>query len=90
MNFSQITKLQKEYGYTVIQDGINSGHVWKMEGSQGREAMRCITEGSCMLPMIAHKDYYGNILPARQQLKAGTKGTFQNSVRFWTDFEENG
>jgi len=39
LNYSRITKLQKENGFSEMQNLINSGTVWKMEGAMGRKAM---------------------------------------------------
>lgn len=36
LTFLQITKLQKAYGVSGMQDSINNGQCWKMEGSAGR------------------------------------------------------
>jgi len=87
MNFKSITRLQKEYGFKEMQDMINSGQAWKMEGSYGREAMRLLESGACMLPTKTHYDYYGNPIPNRLHLVKGTKGTYQNSVKFWEGVE---
>jgi hypothetical protein len=84
MNHKKITGLQKAYGFTAMQNLINSGTAWKLEGSVGREAMSLLESGACMLPKVAHSDYYGNRVPSRDDLKKGTKGTYQNSVDFWT------
>ena len=87
MNIQTIKKLQAEHGATELQDLINSGTAWKPEGFTGRSAMDALRSGACMLPTEAHYDYYGNKVPARTELKAGTKGTFQNSKRFYTELE---
>jgi len=83
LTFNEITKLQKQYGLTELQDYINSGLAWKLEGSYGRTAMSSLEDGACMLPMEQHKDYYGSTVPSRNDLKAGTKGTLGNSQEFW-------
>ena len=88
MTIERIEELQKEYGYSNMQNLINSGECWKMEGSMGRAAMGCLETGACMLPDEEYQDFYGNTVPARSQLKEGTKGTFQNSVNFWSGVEE--
>ena len=85
MNIKTIAKLQKETGVSELQGWINSGVAWKMEGSVGRAAMDAITSGACMLPKQAHFDYYGNRIPSRDELKEGTKGTYQNAVKFWSE-----
>lgn len=83
LTFNQIKKLQSEYGLTNMQDSINSGLCWKMEGSVGRSAMDCLENGLCMLPLYPRIDAYGSKVPPRNVLKAGSKGTFQNSQTFW-------
>lgn len=86
LTFSQITKLQKTYGYYELQENINSGLCWLLEGSYGRAAMDALESGLCMLPLKQRIDYYGNRVPSRNMLKPNTKGTFKNSQRFWTKF----
>lgn len=88
MNFNSIKKLQKIYGFKEMQDMINSGQAWKMEGSYGREAMRLLESGACMLPKVKRLDYYGNLVPSRDVLQEGTKGTFKNSQTFWQGVED--
>lgn len=85
MHYSKIKSLQKEYGFKDTQDSIDSGMCWKMEGSVGRHAMELINSGACMLPKVIRYDAYGNRVPSRDMLKDGSKGTFKNSVKFWTD-----
>ena len=90
MNFQRIKSLQKEYGFDTYQELINSGHAWSLEGSVGRSCMRTLESGACMLPKHSKVNAYGGYVPSRDDLKKGTKGTFQNSVRFWSDVELNG
>jgi hypothetical protein len=82
MNYHSIKKLQKEHGFDSIQNLINTGEAWKLEGSVGREAMRLLESGACMLPKKPHRDYYGNRIPSRDELKPGTKGAFNNVPSF--------
>jgi len=86
LNYSRITKLQKDSGFSEMQNLINSGTVWKMEGSMGREAMEYLRLGACMLPKKTFKDYYGNTIPSREHLRNGTLGTFQNSVNYYANY----
>lgn len=88
MNLERITELQKENGLEDIQEKINSGLVWKLEGSYGRTAMSLLESGACLLPTESHNDYYGNRVPSRDDLQDGTKGTLQNSINFWEKVEE--
>jgi hypothetical protein len=81
--FKQIQALQKQYKVTGVQEGITSGQCWHMEGAQGRFASECLTNGVCVLPTVQIKDYYGNTVPSRNDLKPGTKGTLGNACNFW-------
>lgn len=83
LTLKAIEKLQKAYGFDKMQNHINTGMCWKLEGSVGREAMALLDSGACMLPKEFHTDYYGNKVPSRDVLKEGTKGTFKNSQTFW-------
>lgn len=82
-NLKQVNSLQKQYGYYQYQKLINSGQIWKFEGSIGREAMSLLKIGICYLPLKATFDYYNNRIPSRLELKEGTKGTKTNSIIFW-------
>lgn len=85
MNIQTIRSFQKEQGYAEMQSLIDSGMAWKMEGAIGRSAMDMLRCGACMLPLARHTDYYGNVIPSRNDLKKGTMGTYQNAVRFFTE-----
>ena len=89
MNYNTIKKLQKVHGYSSMQSIINDGSVWHLEGSMGRYAMELIQCGACMLPKKAYRDFYGNRIPSRDELKDGTKGTYKNSVRFYENVNDN-
>jgi len=54
---------------------INSGQAWTLEGSVGRYAMDLINNGYCYLGLKGHKDYWGNYVPGRYEVKPGTKGS---------------
>ncbi len=84
LTIERITELQKQYGVTKTQEGINSGDIWKWEGSVGRFAMDCIENGICLLPEEITFDYYGNRLPTRTDVKENTKGSLGNAQAFWT------
>jgi hypothetical protein len=58
------------------QELINSGMAWKLEGSIGRQCMAAIESGHAMLGRDDHRDYWGNHVPSRDQVKPGTKGSF--------------
>lgn len=58
-----------------MQALIDSGDVWLLEGAMGREAMAMIEAGMCMLGEEGHRDYWGNYVPSRHEVQAGTKGS---------------
>lgn len=59
----------------AIQPMIDSGAIWRMEGSAGREAMGLITAGYCVLGPERTTDYYGNVIGSRFDVVDGTKGS---------------
>lgn len=61
---------------TAMQKAINDGTIWRLQGSAGRAAMAALESGVCMLGKRPTADYYGNRIPSRDMLVAGTKGTF--------------
>lgn len=60
-----------------MQRAINSGMAWRLQGSYGRSAMAALEEGVCMLGRQEQRDAYGHIVPSRDQVKAGTKGSYE-------------
>lgn len=88
MNAQRITKLQKMYGFTEAQKGINSGLVWKMEGSAGRYAMDLLRAGICLLPTVRRSDYYGSVVPSRYDVKPGSPGSYHNAQGFWANVDD--
>lgn len=65
---------QAEY-IANMQELIDSGMAWKLEGSVGRAAMGLIDSGQCMLGEESHTDFYGNVVPSRTDVMPGTKGS---------------
>jgi hypothetical protein len=82
---------EEEYFYS-IQKAINSG-MWGLQGSYGREMMRAIEEGRCMLGQESARDYYGNYIPSRDEVKPGTKGSydfvFNAFGSYWAELMED-
>lgn len=58
-----------------IQQAIDSGAAWTLEGSVGRAAMAAIEDGRAVLGLRAHRDYWGNRVPARWEVQQGTLGS---------------
>ena len=60
--------------FKSIQRAINSG-MWGLQGSYGRTMMEAINNGYCLLGKSRARDYYGNVIPSRDDVKEGTKGS---------------
>lgn len=88
LTVEQITELQKQYKVDSLQDKINSGLCWKLEGSYGRAAMDSLRDGATMLPEERHVDAYGSTVPSRLDVKAGSTGSLLNSQNFWQKVED--
>ena len=71
-----------------LQRAINAG-MWSLQGSYGRSMMHAIECGHCLLGRRDHRDYYGNHIPSRDQVQAGTKGSHSFVVermgKAWAD-----
>lgn len=59
----------------AIQPMIDTGAIWHLEGSAGREAMALIESGHCVLGPERTTDYYGNVIGSRFDVVDGTKGS---------------
>ena len=72
-----------------MQRRINDGSIWHFEGSAGRAAMDAIASGYCVLGRTGHRDYWGNYVPGRREVKDGTKGSvaFARNLRgdYWAN-----
>ena len=80
----------QEY-YASLQRAINGG-MWSLQGSYGRAMMQAISDGWCLLGNQSFNDYYGNRIPSRTEVKAGTKGSpefvLEHRGQEWLDFLE--
>lgn len=61
----------------AMQSLVDSGDAWRLEGSVGRAAMSMIEDGVLMLGPVGRRDYWGNYVPGRDEVEAGTKGSRQ-------------
>jgi hypothetical protein len=59
----------------AIQETIDTGTAWRLEGAIGREAMDLIEAGYCMLGPEGHSDFYGGYVPSRYEVAPGTPGS---------------
>ena len=64
----------EETYFVAVQKAINSG-AWSFPGSYGRTMMGAIEDGRCLLGRRSFEDAYGNRIPARDEIQAGTKGS---------------
>lgn len=73
-----------EYGSpAVAQRLIDSGTGWHLEGSCGRQLADYLEQGVCFLPLQPHRDYWGNRIPSRIEIKPGTKGSLELAAEYW-------
>lgn len=59
----------------ALQEAVNTGAAWKLEGSIGRAAMNAIEAGQIALGESGHNDYWGNYVPSRHEVEPGSKGS---------------
>lgn len=76
-NFAQD---QQEH-YESLQRAINSLTAWRLQGHYGRTMMDALTDGYCMLGTQHTRDYWGNRIPSRDEVKQGTLGSFEYVAR---------
>lgn len=69
--------LSEQESIEFIQGLIDSGDVWKLQGSYGRAAMDLIRGGQCLLGPVGHHDAYGNYVPSRDEVQPGTPGSLE-------------
>ena len=60
-----------------VQNLIDSGMAWRLEGHVGRTCMDAIDNGDAVLGEEDHTDYWGSHVPSRHQVKSGTKGSVE-------------
>lgn len=63
------------YPYGSIQDLIDNGMAWQLEGHIGRQCYAAIEGGYAVLGRTRHTDYWGNRIPARTDVVPGTVGS---------------
>lgn len=59
----------------IFQRLIDSGAVWRLQGTYGRLARDLIDAGQCMLGPTAQQDYFGGVVPSRHDVEPGTPGS---------------
>lgn len=68
-----------------MQDWIDNGYAWSMEGAVGREAMRGLESGMYFLPNQSFTNPYGQHIPSREEIRIGTEGSLDNAYDFYQD-----
>ena len=76
-----------DFGLPSMQELIDTGMAWKLEGHVGRQCMEAIEAGICTLGPVGHRDYWGNYVPSKSEVEPGTKGS-QEFVDAHADDEE--
>jgi hypothetical protein len=69
------------YPVPFLQHLIDSGEGWQSEGALGRAIVQALEDGTCVLGPRAHRDYHGNVVPARGDVETGAKGSIEYANR---------
>lgn len=64
-----------------IQQLIDSGDAWKLEGHVGRRCMAAIENGDAVLGPEPRIDFWGNRVPSRHEVTPGTLGSIEYANR---------
>lgn len=88
VTIEQVRELQEKYGWKELQDSINNGTCWMMEGHYGRLAMDALKSGACTLGEHSYKDYYGNKIPSIHSVSEFTTGSEGLAQMYWS-LDEN-
>lgn len=86
MKIKDIRALQIKHGYDKMQNIIDTGMVWHMYGSIGREAMHLLEIGACFLPAKPKRGAYGQTIPSRTMIVDGSTGTLKNTIQFYENY----
>lgn len=64
-----------------LQDWIDTGTAWMLEGYVGRTAMAALDAGAAVLPPDRHRDYWGNTVPSYLDVQdeVGSPGSVANA-----------
>ena len=67
-----------------LQEWVDSGTVWLLEGHAGRTAMAAFEAGALVLGPEPCKDYWGNDVPSYRDVEdaVGSKGSVANAENY--------
>ena len=80
MSIDLDTVLAAQDGDTQALQAMIDAGAWSLEGSMGRAMMDAITDGRCILGPCGARDYWGNYIPSRDEVKPGSKGSIEYAV----------
>lgn len=63
-----------------LQEWINNGQAWMLEGSVGRAAMAAIEDGACVFGTESNTNYWGNVVPSRTDVREHSVGSMQYAL----------
>jgi hypothetical protein len=65
-----------------LQDWVDSGVAWHLEGGVGRAASDLLAAG--VLPLTAHRKYWGSRIPAAHEVRdeVGSTGSIANAEHY--------
>lgn len=63
-----------------LQTLVNNGQGWLLEGSFGRALMGNLEAGILILGPDRTTDYWGSVIPSRDDVQQGTKGSYDYVV----------
>lgn len=67
-----------------LQEWVDSGTAWKLEGHVGRTAMDALRDGALVLPPQRENDYWGNTVPSYTDVsdEVGSPGSVANAEAY--------
>lgn len=70
-----------------LQEWVDSGTAWLLEGHVGRTASDALAAGALVLPASRHRDYWGSTVPAYTDLldEVGSSGSVANAEFYEVD-----
>ncbi len=69
------------YPVAFLQNLIDNGEGWQSEGALSQAIVKALEDGTCVLGVVAHRDYNGHVVPARRDVEPGAKGSLDYANR---------